>query len=71
MPTLSSHTSLDLRESLAATNIALEVADGEVANLHARLEEADRCVASRWCQGGLHFCLSNSLSLIVLRRFHS
>lgn len=29
---------------LAATNTILETADGEVASLHARLEEADRCV---------------------------
>jgi hypothetical protein len=60
MPTLSSHTSLDLRESLAATNIALEVADGEVANLRARLDEADRCVGGVRA-GSISVCLTPSL----------
>jgi hypothetical protein len=44
IPILQTQTSSDLRESLAATNTILETADGEVASLHARLEEADRCV---------------------------
>lgn len=38
----------------------LEVADGEVVSLRARLEEVDRPIAGRWCQGRIHFCLSHS-----------
>jgi hypothetical protein len=58
--TLSSQTSSDLQESLAATNTTLAILDGEVASLRARLEEADRRAIVRWCSGGLHFCLSHS-----------
>jgi hypothetical protein len=63
MSTLLSQISSDLQESLATTNTALEVADGEVANLRVRLEEADHCVMGRWCQGGLHFCFVLLISL--------
>jgi hypothetical protein len=49
LPLLSLQTSSDLRESLAATHMALEVADGELASLRAGLLEADHCVAGQCC----------------------
>jgi hypothetical protein len=44
IPILSSWTSSNFWERLAATHIALEAADGDVAGLHARLVEEDRHV---------------------------
>lgn len=40
-----SQTTLDLRESLVATHMALEAADSEVAGIRACLVEANRRVA--------------------------
>jgi hypothetical protein len=46
---LSLQTSSDLRESLAATHMALEVVDAELASLRAGPLEADRRVVGQCC----------------------
>lgn len=61
---------LGLWEFLAATHVALEVADGEVAGLHARLVEAHRCVVGQYCllllRISLFGCIDLSLSFSEL-----
>jgi hypothetical protein len=46
----SLQTSSDLRESLVATHMALEVADDEVASLYTHLVKADRRFMGQCCR---------------------